>query len=65
MPRVMTRRIPPRMTPFVKSPLAVSRAMAVETAKGEFTNGIILGGILLVITLGINFLVQVGLRSKD
>ncbi len=43
----------------------ITTAIALETAKGEFTNGVILGGILLVITLGINILVQVGLRSKD
>ena len=53
------------MMPFVNSPLAVSTAIALETAKGDFTNGVILGGILLVITLGINILVQVGLRSRD
>jgi tungstate transport system permease protein len=43
----------------------ITTAIALESAKGEFTNGIVLGGILLVITLGINILVQVGLRSKD
>jgi tungstate transport system permease protein len=43
----------------------ITTAIALETAKGEFTNGVILGGILLVITLGINILVQVGLRSRD
>jgi len=43
----------------------ITTAIALETAKGDFTNGVILGGILLVITLGINILVQVGLRSRD
>jgi len=43
----------------------ITTAIALETAKGEFTNGVILGGILLVITLRINILVQVGLRSRD
>ncbi|MGA2361846.1 MAG: ABC transporter permease [Candidatus Aminicenantales bacterium] len=43
----------------------ITTAIALETAKGEFTNGVILGAILLVITLGINILVQVGLRSRD
>ncbi len=43
----------------------ITTAIALETAKGEFTNGVILGGILLAVTLGINVLVQVGLRSKD
>jgi tungstate transport system permease protein len=43
----------------------ITTAIALETAKGEFTNGVILGAILLVITLGINILVQVGFRSKD
>jgi tungstate transport system permease protein len=43
----------------------ITTAIALETAKGEFKNGVILGAILLVITLGINILVQVGLRSRD
>jgi tungstate transport system permease protein len=43
----------------------ITTTIALETAKGEFTNGVILGAILLVITLGINILVQVGLRSRD
>jgi tungstate transport system permease protein len=43
----------------------ITTSIALETAKGEFTNGVILGAILLVITLGINILVQVGLRSRD
>jgi len=43
----------------------ITTAIALESAKGEFTNGVILGAILLVLTLGINILVQVGLRSKD
>jgi len=43
----------------------ITTAIALETAKGEFRNGVFLGGILLIITLGINVLVQVGLRSRD
>jgi tungstate transport system permease protein len=43
----------------------ITTAIALETAKGEFSNGVALGAILLVITLGINVLVQVGLRSKE
>jgi tungstate transport system permease protein len=43
----------------------ITTAIALETAKGEFTNGVTLGAILLVITLGINILVQVGFRSRD
>ena len=43
----------------------ITTAIALETAKGEFSNGVLLGAILLVITLGINVLVQVGLRSKE
>jgi len=43
----------------------ITTAIALESAKGEFSNGVILGAILLVLTLGINILVQVGLRSKD
>lgn len=43
----------------------ITTAIALETAKGEFTNGIALGAILLAVTLGINVLVQVGLRSKE
>jgi tungstate transport system permease protein len=43
----------------------ITTAIALETAKGEFSNGVALGAILLVITLGINALVQVGLRSKE
>jgi len=43
----------------------ITTAIALETAKGEFTNGVVLGAILLAVTLGINILVQVGLRSED
>ncbi len=43
----------------------ISTSIALETAKGEFSNGVVLSVILLVITLGINVLVQVGLRSKE
>jgi tungstate transport system permease protein len=43
----------------------ITTSIALETAKGEFRNGAVLGAILLVITLGINLLVQTGLRGKD
>jgi len=43
----------------------ITTAIALETAKGEYTNGVVLGAILLAVTLGINVLVQVGLRSKE
>jgi tungstate transport system permease protein len=43
----------------------ITTSIALETAKGEFRNGIILGALLLVITLGINILVQSGLRGRD
>jgi len=43
----------------------ITTSIALETAKGEFQNGIVLGAVLLVITLGINLLVQTGLRGKD
>jgi tungstate transport system permease protein len=43
----------------------ITTSIALETAKGEFRNGVVLGAILLVITLGINILVQTGLRSGD
>jgi len=43
----------------------ITTSIALETAKGEFRNGVALGVILLVITLGINLLVQTGLRGRD
>lgn len=43
----------------------ITTTIALETAKGEFTTGVVLGAILLVLTLGINFAVIVGFRSKD
>jgi tungstate transport system permease protein len=43
----------------------ITTSIALETAKGEFRNGVVLGGILLVITLGINLLVQTGLRGRE
>jgi tungstate transport system permease protein len=43
----------------------ITTSIALETAKGEFQNGVVLGGILLVITLGINLLVQTGLRGRE
>jgi len=43
----------------------ITTSIALETAKGEFRNGVVLGAVLLVITLGINLLVQTGLRGRD
>lgn len=43
----------------------ITTSIALETAKGEFRNGVVLGVLLLVITLGINYLVQAGLRGRD
>jgi tungstate transport system permease protein len=42
----------------------ITTSIALETAKGEFRNGVVLGAVLLVITLGINLLVQTGLRGR-
>jgi tungstate transport system permease protein len=43
----------------------ITTSIALETAKGEFTNGVILGVVLLVITFGINSLVISGIRSRE
>ncbi len=43
----------------------ITTSIALETAKGEFRNGVLLGAILLVITLGINVLVHTGLRGRE
>jgi tungstate transport system permease protein len=43
----------------------ITTSIALETVKGEFRNGVVLGAVLLVITLGINLLVQTGLRGRD
>ncbi len=43
----------------------VTTSIALETAKGEFRNGVVLGILLLILTLGINILVQTGLRGRD
>jgi tungstate transport system permease protein len=43
----------------------ITTSIALETAKGEFQNGVVLGLILLAITLGTNALVQAGLRTRD
>jgi tungstate transport system permease protein len=43
----------------------ITTSIALETSKGEFRNGVVLGALLLVITLGINILVQTGLRGHD
>jgi len=43
----------------------ITTSIALETAKGEFSNGVALGAILLVITLGINVLVHTGFRGGE
>jgi tungstate transport system permease protein len=43
----------------------ITTSIALETAKGEFSNGVALGAILLVITLGINVLVHAGFRGRE
>jgi len=43
----------------------ITTSIALETAKGEFQNGVVMGLILLAITLGTNALVQAGLRTRD
>jgi tungstate transport system permease protein len=43
----------------------ITTSIALETAKGEFGNGVALGLILLAVTLGINALVQTGLGGRD
>lgn len=43
----------------------ITTSIALETSKGEFRNGVVLGVLLLAITLGINVLVQTGLRGRD
>lgn len=44
---------------------SITTAIALETAKGQFTDGIILGAVLLAITLGVNIIVQAGLSGED
>jgi len=43
----------------------ITTAIALESSKGEFFNGVVLGAILLGLTLGVNLLVNVGVRSRD
>jgi tungstate transport system permease protein len=43
----------------------ITTAIALESSKGEFSSGVALGLILLVITFGINILVVTALRSRD
>jgi tungstate transport system permease protein len=43
----------------------ITTSIALETAKGEYRNGVVLGAILLAVTLGINILVQTGLRGRE
>lgn len=42
----------------------ITTSIALETAKGEFGNGVVLGVLLLALTLGINALVQAGLGGR-
>jgi tungstate transport system permease protein len=43
----------------------ITTSIALETAKGDFANGVALGAILLVITLGINVLAHAGFRGRE
>jgi tungstate transport system permease protein len=43
----------------------ITTSIALETAKGEFRNGVVLGIVLLVLTLGINALVISGIKGRD
>lgn len=43
----------------------ITTSIALETAKGEFSNGVVLGAVLLILTLGINALVISGLRGRE
>lgn len=43
----------------------ITTTIALQTAKGEYANGIILGVLLLALTLGINLLVNSGFRRED
>jgi tungstate transport system permease protein len=43
----------------------MTTAIALESSKGEFANGVILGVLLLIITLGINLVVNNGLGAKE
>jgi tungstate transport system permease protein len=43
----------------------ITTSIALETAKGEFRNGVVLGVVLLVLTFGINTLVISGHKDGD
>jgi tungstate transport system permease protein len=43
----------------------ITTAIALESSKGEFMNGVILGLILLSLTLGINLLVNSGVKNRQ
>ncbi len=43
----------------------ITTTIALESAKGRFSSAVVLGAILLVITLGISLLVNLGIRSRD
>ncbi len=43
----------------------ITTTIALESAKGQFTSAVILGVLLLFITLGINLLVNLGIRSRE
>jgi len=42
----------------------ITTTIALESSKGEFSNAVVLGILLLGITLGINLMVNTGLREK-
>ncbi len=43
----------------------ITTTIALESSKGEFFNGVVLGIILLGITLGINLAVNLGLKDRE
>jgi len=43
----------------------ITTTIALESAKGRFSSAVVLGTLLLILTLGINLLVNLGIRSKD
>ncbi len=43
----------------------ITTTIALQSAKGEFTAGIVLGVVLLVLTLGINAIVNAGVGRRD
>jgi len=43
----------------------ITTFIALESSKGEFMNGVLLGIVLLCVTLGINLAVNLGLKTKE